>query len=63
VPVNEMGPDLQFIEQANNARKSKDNQDKPAKVDVFRGVSFDNWLRLFMQVKFDRFMFDGLGYS
>jgi general transcription factor 3C polypeptide 3 (transcription factor C subunit 4) len=35
-------------EQVNNARKS----DKPAKVDIFRSVSFDDWLRLFMQVEF-----------
>jgi hypothetical protein len=46
-----------FIEQVNNARKSKDNQDKPAKVDIFRGVSFANWLRLFMQVEFSEHIF------
>jgi hypothetical protein len=55
--------DFWSAEQVNNARKSKDNQDKPVKVDVFRGVSFDNWLRLFMQVEFDHFTLDCRDYS
>lgn len=32
-------------------RKSKDDSQQPGKVDSFRGVSFENWLRLFMQVR------------
>lgn len=38
------------VEQVHNARKSRDSQDKPDRVDIFRGVSFDDWLRMFMQV-------------
>ncbi|KIM89674.1 hypothetical protein PILCRDRAFT_812481 [Piloderma croceum F 1598] len=47
-----MASRLELMEQVNNARKSKDKEDKPTKVDIFRGVSFDNWLKLFMQYSF-----------
>ncbi|KDR78033.1 hypothetical protein GALMADRAFT_245006 [Galerina marginata CBS 339.88] len=34
------------------ARKSAKSGEKPGAVNIFRGISFDNWLRLFMQYCF-----------
>ena len=38
------------LERDSLARKSSRHGEKPDAVDVFRGVSFDDWLQLFMQV-------------
>lgn len=41
---------LIYAERDKHLRKSKDDNQQSEKVDSFRGVSFENWLRLFMQV-------------
>ena len=38
------------LERDNLARKSARSGEKPGAVNVFRGINFDDWLRLFMQV-------------
>ncbi|KAF8549682.1 TPR-like protein [Imleria badia] len=47
-----MASRLELIERDKHLRKSKDDGQQPEKVDSFRGVSFENWLRLFMQYTF-----------
>ncbi|KAH7911471.1 hypothetical protein BJ138DRAFT_1237800 [Hygrophoropsis aurantiaca] len=48
-----MASRLELIEQDKHARRTKDSsQQKLTKVDHFRGVSFTNWLRIFMQYAF-----------
>lgn len=41
---------LIYAERDKHLRKLKDDSQQPGRVDSFRGVSFENWLRLFMQV-------------
>ena len=38
------------LERDSLARKSARSGEKPGAVNVFRGINFDDWLRLFMQV-------------
>ncbi|KAG8215367.1 hypothetical protein J3R82DRAFT_8964 [Butyriboletus roseoflavus] len=47
-----MASRLELIERDKHLRKSKDDSQQPGKVNSFRGVSFENWLRLFMQYAF-----------
>ncbi|KIJ64224.1 hypothetical protein HYDPIDRAFT_175610 [Hydnomerulius pinastri MD-312] len=47
-----MASRLELIERDKHIRKSKDDGQLQEKVDSFRGVSFDNWLRVFMQHSF-----------
>ncbi|EGN99637.1 hypothetical protein SERLA73DRAFT_159861 [Serpula lacrymans var. lacrymans S7.3] len=49
---NRMVSRLELIEQGNLLRRSKEGEDSRAKVDFYRGLSFDNWLRIFMQYAF-----------
>jgi general transcription factor 3C polypeptide 3 (transcription factor C subunit 4) len=39
------------LERDSLARKSARSGEKPGAVNVFRGINFDDWLRLFMQVR------------
>lgn len=39
-----------FAERDSLARKSAKSGEKVVGVNVFRGISFDDWLRIFMQV-------------
>ena len=43
------------LERDNLARKSARSGEKSGAVNVFRGINFDDWLRLFMQVHFPFF--------
>ncbi|KAH7927002.1 TPR-like protein [Leucogyrophana mollusca] len=47
-----MASRLELIEQDKHIRKNKDSTQQPSRVDNFRGVSFENWLRIFMQYAF-----------
>ncbi|KAF8126331.1 hypothetical protein EV363DRAFT_1174437 [Boletus edulis] len=47
-----MASRLELIERDKHLRKSKDDGQSSQKVDSFRGVSFENWLRIFMQYAF-----------
>lgn len=38
-------------EQVNNSPRPKDGKDKNVPINIFRGILFDDWLRLFMQVR------------
>ncbi|KAI6048063.1 hypothetical protein EDC04DRAFT_2556141 [Pisolithus marmoratus] len=47
-----MASRLELNERNKHVRKGRDDELSPEKVDSFRGVSFDNWLRIFMQYAF-----------
>lgn len=42
---------LIYVERDKHLRKSKDDRQQPGMVDSFRGVTFENWLRIFTQVR------------
>ena len=44
-----------LIERDKHSRKGKDDSTSYEKVNHFRGVSFDDWLRVFMQVSISTF--------
>ena len=43
---------ISYLERDSQARKSGKSGTATGGVDVFRGLSFDDWLRIFMQVRF-----------
>ncbi|KAI6031287.1 hypothetical protein BKA83DRAFT_4198140 [Pisolithus microcarpus] len=47
-----MASRLELNERDKHVRRGRDDGLNPEKVDSFRGVSFDNWLRVFMQYAF-----------
>ncbi|KIJ10452.1 hypothetical protein PAXINDRAFT_182044 [Paxillus involutus ATCC 200175] len=47
-----MASRLELIERDKHLRKSKDDVNQQERADSFRGVSFDNWLRVSMQYAF-----------
>ncbi|KZP20521.1 TPR-like protein [Athelia psychrophila] len=47
-----MASRLELLEQTNSAQKGKDGQQKTANVTVFRGLFFDEWMKLFIQYTF-----------
>ncbi|KAG9310821.1 hypothetical protein JVU11DRAFT_8674 [Chiua virens] len=47
-----MASRLELVERDKHLRKLKDDSQQPGRVDSFRGISFENWLRLFMQYAF-----------